>query len=83
MSLPNRAIAHLKAALACYRRLGVTVKRVMTDTVAAPAEAIQRARDLPLCTHSYHWHRPHSGIKQQTPIGQLNLNQNNLLRFHR
>ena len=25
------AIAHLKAALAYYRRLGVTVKRVMTD----------------------------------------------------
>ena len=39
MSLPNRAIAYLKAALACYRRLGVTVKRVMTDTVAEPAEA--------------------------------------------
>ena len=33
--LPNQkarsAIAHLKAALAYYRRLGVTVKRVMTD----------------------------------------------------
>ena len=42
----------------------------------------QRAQDLPLWTHSYNWHRPHSGIKQQTPIGHLNLNQNNLLRFH-
>ena len=29
------AIAHLKAALACYRRLGITVKRVMTDLPAA------------------------------------------------
>ena len=42
----------------------------------------QRARDLPLWTHSYHWHRPHSGMKQQTPIGQLNLKQNNLVRLH-
>ena len=140
--LPNQkarsAIAHLKAALAYYRRLGVTVKRVMTDngpcytshalvrpgspTIAdtckqfglkhirtkpytprtngkaerfiqtalrewayarAYQTSTQRAQDLPLWTHSYNWHRPHSGIKQQTPIGQLNLNQNNLLRFHR
>ena len=42
----------------------------------------QRAQDLPLWTHSYNWHRPHSGIKQLTPVGQLKLNQNNLLRFH-
>ena len=40
------------------------------------------AAGRPLWTHSYHWHRPHSGIKQQTPIGHLNLNQNNLVRFH-
>ena len=43
----------------------------------------QRAQDLPLWTHRYNWHRPHSGIKQQTPIGRLKLNQSNLLRFHR
>ena len=124
------AIAHLKAALACYKRLGVTVKRVMTDNgpcytshafaatckqfglkhirtkpytprthgkaerfiqtalrewayARAYQTSKQRAQDLPLWTHSYNWHRPHSGIKQQTPIGHLNLNQNNLLRFHR
>ena len=131
--LPNQkarsAIAHLKAALAYYRRLGVTVKRVMTDNgpcytshafaatckqfglkhirtqpytprtngkaerfiqtalrewayARAYQTSKQRAQDLPLWTHSYNWHRPHSGIKQQTPIGQLNLNQNNLLRLH-
>ena len=34
------------AALACYRRLGVTVKRVMTNTVAEPAEAMGRAIPL-------------------------------------
>ena len=39
----HSALAHLKAALAYYRRLGVTVKRVMTDTVAEPAEAMGRA----------------------------------------
>ena len=42
----------------------------------------QRAHDLPVWAHRYHWHRPHSGIKEQTPIGHLNLNQNNLLRLH-
>ena len=122
-------IAYLKAALAYYRRLGVTVKRVMTDNgpcyashaFAATCKQLglkhirtkpymprtngkaerfiqtalrewayarayqtskQRAQDLPLWTHSYNWHRPHSGIKQQTPVGHLNLNQNNLLRLH-
>ena len=124
------AVAHLKAALACYRRLGVTVKRVMTDNgpcytshaFAATCKQLglkhvrtkpytprthgkaerfiqtawrewayarayqtskQRAQDLPLWTHSYNWHRPHSGIKQQTPVGQLKLNQNNLVRLHK
>ena len=43
----------------------------------------QRAQDLPLWAHSYHWYRPHSGIKQQTPVGRLNLNQNNLVRPRR
>ena len=123
------AIAHLKAALACYRRLGVTIKRVMTDNgpcytshafaatckqlglkhirtkpytprtngkaerfiqtalrewayARAYQTSTQRAKDLPLWTHRYNWHRPHSGIKQQTPVGHLNLNQNNLLRLH-
>ena len=150
--LPNQkahsAIAHLKAALAYYRRLGVTVKRVMTDNgpcytshafaatckqfglkhirtkpytprtnlpaagrrqgrtlhpclqqagkppgangptclqqagARAYQTSTQRAKDLPLWPHSYHWHQPHSGIKQQTPVGHLNLNQNNLLRLH-
>ena len=126
----HSAIAHLKAALVYYRRLGVTVKRVMTDNrlyytshaFAATCKQLglkhirtkhytprtngkaerfiqttlrewayartyqtskQRAQDLPLWTHSYNWHRPHSGIKQQTPIGHLNLNQNNLLRLHK
>ena len=87
----HSAIAHLKAALAYYRRLGIIVKRVMTDLPAclprqADARAYltskQRALDLSLWTHRYNWHRPHSGIKQQTPVGQLNLNQNNLLRLH-
>ena len=120
------AIAHLKAALAYYRRLGVTVKSVMTDNgpcytshafaatckrfglkhirtrpytprthgkaerfiqtalrewayARAYQTSTQRAQDLPLWTHRYNWHRPHSGIKAQTPISQLNLNQDNLL----
>ena len=41
-----------------------------------------RANDLPLWTHMYNWHRPHGGIKDQTPISRLGLNPDNLLRFH-
>jgi transposase InsO family protein len=42
----------------------------------------QRAEHLPLWTHMYNWHRPHGGIKDQTPISRLGLKRNNLLRHH-
>ena len=42
----------------------------------------QRAKALPLWTHLYNWHRPHGGIKGQTPISRLGLERNNLLRHH-
>lgn len=42
----------------------------------------QRAQHLPKWTHMYNWHRPHGGIKDQTPISVLGLDQDNLLRFH-
>jgi len=42
----------------------------------------QHAADLPLWTHLYNWHRPHSGIKDQTPISRLGLTEDNLLRLH-
>ena len=32
--------------------------------------------------HNYNWHRPHGGIKSQTPISRLGLDRNNLLRLH-
>jgi transposase InsO family protein len=123
------AVAHLKAAVAWYKSLGVTVARVMTDngpcyTSRAFAKACkrlrlkhirtkpytpktngkaerfiqtalrewayarayqtseQRAEDLPLWTHLYNWHRPHGGIKDQTPISRLGLTEDNLLRLH-
>lgn len=123
------AVAHLKAAVAWYASLGVTVTRVMTDNGSCytskdfakackdlelkhirtkpytpktngKAERFiqtalrewayartyrtsdQRAADLPLWTHMYNWHRPHGGIKDQTPITRLNLNRDNLLRLH-
>lgn len=123
------AVAHLKAAVAWYRTLGVKVERVMTDNGAcyksrafakacrklkirhirtkpytpktngkaerfiqtalrewAYARAYntsdERAADLPLWTHLYNWHRPHGGIKDQTPISRLSLNRDNLLRLH-
>jgi transposase InsO family protein len=123
------AVHFLKACIASYKRLGVTVTRVMTDNgscykshaFAKACKALKlrhirtrpytpktngkaerfiqtalrewayaraydtserRAKDLPLWTHMYNWHRPHGGIKDQTPISRLGLNRDNLLRHH-
>ena len=131
--MPNEkapsAIAALKAALAYYESLGVTVSRVMTDNGAcykshafrdtcaelglkhirtkpytpktngkaerfiqtalrewAYAQAYptsnHRTAELPVWLHRYNFHRPHGGIKSQTPISRLGLDQDNLLRLH-
>ena len=42
----------------------------------------ERAAELPFWMHRYNWHRPHGGIKSQTPISRLGLAENNLLRLH-
>jgi transposase InsO family protein len=123
------AVAFLKAALAYYQSLGVTVARVMTDNGScyrsfdfrdacrdlglkhirtkpytpktngkaerfiqtalrewAYAQAYptsdRRAEELPFWLHQYNWHRPHGGIKSQTPISRLALSEDNLLRLH-
>ena len=123
------AVAFLKAALAYYESLGITVTRVMTDNGScyrafdfrdacrkrglkhlrtkpytpktngkaerfiqtalrewAYAQAYPtsqcRAQELPIWLHRYNWHRPHSGIKSQTPISRLALSEDNLLRLH-
>ena len=131
--MPNEkkesAVAFLKAALAYYQSLGVTVDRVMTDNGScyrafdfrdacrdlglkhirtkpytpktngkaerfiqtalrewAYAQAYptsqRRAEELPFWLHRYNWHRPHGGIKSQTPISRLALSEDNLLRLH-
>ena len=41
-----------------------------------------RAAELPVWLHQYNWHRPHGGIKSQTPISRLGLTEDNLLRLH-
>ena len=41
-----------------------------------------RAAELPFWLHRYNWHRPHGGIKSQTPISRLGLDPDNLLRLH-
>ncbi len=123
------AVAHLKATVAWFEKLGVKVERVMTDNGAcykskAYAKACrdlklkhirtkpytpktngkaerfiqtalrewayaraydtsdQRAADLTIWSHLYNWHRPHGGIKDQTPISRLRLKKDNLLRLH-
>ena len=42
----------------------------------------RRAEELPFWLHRYNWHRPHGGIKSQTPISRLALAEDNLLRLH-
>lgn len=123
------AVAFLRAAVAYYQSLGVTVSRVMTDNGSCykafafrdacrelgirhirtkpytprtngKAERFiqtalrewayartydtsdQRADDLPVWTHMYNWHRPHSSLKSKPPISRLGLDRDNLLRFH-
>jgi transposase InsO family protein len=123
------ATTFLKAALAYYESLGVTVARVMTDNGScyrafdfrgacrdlglkhirtkpytpktngkaerfiqtalrewAYAQAYptsqRRAEELPFWLHRYNWHRPHGGIKSQTPISRLALSEDNLSRLH-
>ncbi len=123
------AIAHLRAAVAWYRRLGIRVERVMTDNgpcyqsyafrdacrelglrhiktkpytprtngkaerfiqpalrewayARAYETSDQRAAHLPVWNHMYNWHRPHGGIKDQTPISRLAITGDNLLRHH-
>ncbi|WP_407154696.1 IS481 family transposase [Bradyrhizobium sp. STM 3557] len=125
----NSAVRFLKAAVAYYKSLGVTVTRVMTDNGScykafafrdackdlrirhvrtkpytpktngkaerfiqtalrewAYAKAYptsdRRAEELPIWLHQYNWHRPHGGIKSQTPISRLGLTEDNLLRLH-
>ncbi len=41
-----------------------------------------RAAELIPWLHRYNWHRPHGGIKLQTPISRLSLTEDNLLRLH-
>jgi transposase InsO family protein len=41
-----------------------------------------RTAELPTWLHRYNWHRPHGGIKSQTPISRLGLDADNLLRLH-
>jgi transposase InsO family protein len=48
---------------------------------AYPTSA-HRAAELPIWLHRYNWHRPHRGIKSQTPITRLGLSEDNLLRLH-
>jgi transposase InsO family protein len=123
------AVAFLKAAVAYYASLGVTIQRVMTDNGScyksfafrrackklglkhirtkpytpktngkaerfiqtslrewAYARAYntsdERTAELPRWLHRYNWHRPHGGIKSQTPISRLGPTGNNLLRLH-
>ena len=42
----------------------------------------RRAVELPIWLHRYNWHRPHGGIKSQTPISRLGHPEDNLLRLH-
>jgi len=50
---------------------------------AKPYQTSKRREEaLPQWTHRYNWHRPHGGIGDKTPISQLDLKPDNLLRLH-
>jgi transposase InsO family protein len=40
----------------------------------------RRAEELPAWLHRYNWHRPHAGIKSQTPISRLPISEDNVRR---
>jgi len=42
----------------------------------------QRAAELPHWLHRYNWHRPHGGLKSNTPISRLGRAEDNLLTLH-
>ncbi|MBI3445882.1 MAG: transposase, partial [Magnetospirillum sp.] len=42
----------------------------------------QRAEQMPRWLHRYNWHRPHGSLKAQTPISQLGLAGDNVMRLH-
>ena len=58
-----------------------TALREWAYAQAYPSSA-HRAVELPLWLHRYNWHRPHAGIKSQTPISRLGLDRDNLLSLH-
>jgi transposase InsO family protein len=68
------------------RDLGIKHIRTKPYTPKTNGKAerfIQTAlRELPIWLHQYNWHRPHGGIKSQTPISRLGLTGDNLLRLH-
>jgi transposase InsO family protein len=42
----------------------------------------ERTAALPLWTHQYNWHRPHTALNQSPPISRSGLDVNNLLTHH-
>ena len=45
-------------------------------------DSAEREVQLEYWLHDYNFHRPHSGIKLQTPASRAGLNRNNLLSLH-
>ncbi|MBB4952470.1 transposase InsO family protein [Agrobacterium vitis] len=58
-----------------------TALREWAYACAYPSSEHRKAH-LPQWTHMYNWHRPHGGLKSQTPISRLGLNRDNVLRLH-
>ena len=58
-----------------------TALREWADAQAYPYSD-RRAAEFPTWLHRYNWHRPHRGIRSQTPISRLGFDADNLLRLH-
>jgi transposase InsO family protein len=67
----DSAIAFLRASVAYFAALGVSIRRVLTDNGM-----------LKRWNHHYNWHRPHQGIGGVAPMSRLSQTRNNLLPRH-
>lgn len=86
-ALKDRGVRHIRTKPYTPKTNGKVERFVQTSlrewAYAKPyPNSDDRAAELQPWLHQYNWHRPHGGIKDQTPISRLALNEDNLMRLH-
>ena len=74
-----RRVVSGQSPMAGATALGIDAKTVRKWVGRFHAEGLAGLRDR---SSRPHWHRPHGGIKSQTPISRLGFTEDNLLRLH-